>query len=955
MLATCTNPRKLAIIPPMTPIRRQYLEIKRHYPDTIVFFRLGDFYETFDDDARIVSAELDIVLTSREMGRGQRVPLAGIPYHSVDAHLAKLINRGHKVAIVEQVSDPATSKGLVEREVVRVVTPGTVVEPHMLDAKANNYLASVVVDGNKAGVAFVDITTGEFLTTQLTGSDVSQLVVQEIERLQPAECLISKEDPKRRANSQDVDIVSRIEVRVTQYDAWHFDLELCRQTILKQFGIVSLEGFGCANLPLAIRAAGVILQYLAETQKSSLAQLHRLNTYSTESFMVLDAATRQNLELAQTSRAGSSKGSLLWVLDQTHTAMGGRLLRSWVNQPLLDIRRLKARQEAVKEFVSSTALRAKVILLLGGLADLERIVNRVGLGVATPRDLSTLRSSLKKVPDISKALAEYMVVPLRESQQPDASTHGVVVQEGPKNPLDGSTTAPECAEEGRCSSRIAWLLDQLDPCEEIIVLISQAINAEPPNSLADGGVIAAGFSDELDNLRSASKDARQWVARLELDERERTGIKSLKVGYNRVFGYYIEVSNPNLDQALSDSLKRQAMADAKAGSNCSCKTVREHLERCFGYIRKQTLVGAERFITPELKEQEAFILGAQERIVDLETRIFKQVCEQVTAAKQRILTTAKTLAHIDVFVSLAEVAVSRNYVCPELTTADEIRIVAGRHPMVELMLKDEQFVPNDVHLGNGDSQIIILTGPNMAGKSTYTLMVALIVLMAQIGSFVPAESATIGLVDRIFTRVGAQHDISAGHSTFLIEMSEAANILHNATPRSLVILDEVGRGTSTYDGMAIARAIVEHVHNHPKLGCKTLFATHYHELTDLEQILPRVKNYRVDVLEEGGKVVFLHKVVRGGADRSYGIHVAKLAGIPKAVIHRSEEVLKELENGSSKRVEVSKQPSHVEPLQMAMFGEPDPVLEEIKSLDVLSMTPLEAITKLFELQKKAKS
>ncbi|MBI2954016.1 MAG: DNA mismatch repair protein MutS [Chloroflexi bacterium] len=936
----------------MTPIRRQYLAIKRQYPDAIVFFRLGDFYETFDDDAKIVSSDLDIVLTSREMGKGQRVPLAGIPYHSVEGHLAKLIAKGHKVAIVEQVSDPATTKGLVEREVVRVVTPGTVVEPHMLDNKANNFLAGVVVDGFKAGIAFVDITTGEFSTTQLAGNDVPQLVAQEIERLRPAECLVPKEDPQKRARLQGADILDHASTHLTHYDAWHFDIEHCRQTIQEHFGVVSLEGFGCVNLPLAIRAAGAILQYLEETQKAALGQLQRLNTYSTDSFMVLDMATRHNLELVQTSRTGSTRGSLLWVLDRTRTPMGGRLLRRWVNQPLLDITRLRARQDAVREFVGDTALRARIVAQLDRVGDMERIITRVSQGVATPRDLVALRGSLVVVPEMQKALSENSGIGSQERSKAVARKEQIATGENAIGATDDSGMKRECANGDRYSTRIAWLAHRLDPCEEIVELVAQAAVADPPNSLADGGVIAAGFSDELDNLRATSKDARQWVARLEAEEREKTGIKSLKVGYNRVFGYYIEISNPNLEQPMNESLRRSALLNATEMAACACKTVHEHLERCFGYIRKQTLVGAERFITPALKEKEAFILGAQERIVELETRIFKQVCEQIGAAAQRITTTAATLAHTDVFVSLAEVAVQNNYVCPELSTGDKIKIVGGRHPVVELMLEGEQFVPNEVHLSNGDSQIIILTGPNMAGKSTYGLMVAQIVLMAQLGSFVPAEAATIGLVDRIFTRVGAQHDITMGQSTFLVEMSEGANILNNATPRSLVILDEVGRGTSTYDGMAVAQAIVEYIHNHPKLGCKTIFATHYHELTAMEGILPRVKNYRVDVLEEGGRVVFLHRVVPGGADRSYGIHVAKLAGIPKAVIRRAEEVLKDLESGSQGNAPVVPKETRVEPLQLAMFGGPDPVLEELKSLDVVSMSPLEAITKLFELQKK---
>ncbi|MDA8188359.1 MAG: DNA mismatch repair protein MutS [Dehalococcoidales bacterium] len=935
----------------MTPIRQQYLALKRKYPDAILLFRLGDFYEAFDDDAKAVSSELEIVLTSREMGKGQRVPLAGIPYHSLEGHLTKLVNRGYKVAICEQVSDPATSRGIVDREVVRVVTPGTVVEPSMLDARSNNYLASVLADGDRAGVAYADITTGEFYTTQLAGSDIAGLVREELARLSPAECLVPRDNPRRPFSLIDLSLATSSSTHVTPYDALRFDLEACREALQDHFGVTSLEGFGCAGLPLAIRAAGALLQYLGETQKASLAQLDRLRTYSTGSYMILDAATRYSLELTRTSRLGTTKGSLLWVLDKARTPMGGRLLRKWIAQPLLDINRLDARQRAVAWFVGDTAMRAKVVDLLNKVGDLERLINRVSQGVASPRELVGLRSSLEAVPLIRQVLSQGSNLEQGAGDSRGGFRHarlGLGADNGNSGAADAGRERPKDV------SSIAWLVDQIDPCEEVVSLIGQSISPDPPNSLADGGVIRPGFSDELDNLHAGSKDARQWVARLEGQERERTGIRSLKVGYNRVFGYYIEVTNPNLDQPVGNGILRQTPG-LEPTHSCGCKINREHLERCHGYIRKQTLVGAERFITPELKEQEALILGAQERIVELETRIFRQVCQQVADSRQMVLKVAKTLAHCDVFCALAEVAVQNGYVCPKITDGDEIKIVAGRHPVVELTLSDAQFVANDVCLSNSDAQLIILTGPNMAGKSTYGLMVGLIVLMAQIGSFVPAESATIGLVDRVFTRVGAQHDITAGQSTFLVEMAEAANILNNATPRSLVILDEIGRGTSTYDGMAIARAIVEHIHNHPRLGCKTLFATHYHELTELEEILPRVKNCRVDVLEEGGGVVFLHKVVSGGADRSYGIHVAKLAGIPKAVIRRAEEVLKELEAGSTRRDEVSKTEAGVGSLQLTMFGEPDPALEELKSLDVLSMTPLEAITKLFELQKKARA
>ena len=993
------------------------MQLKKQFPDAILFFRLGDFYETFDDDAKIVSSELDIVLTSREMGRGQRVPLAGVPCHSVDAHLAKLVSRGYKVAICEQIGDPAASRGLVEREVVRVVTPGTVVEPNMLDSRSNNYLVAVVSSPRAAGIAYVDITTGEFCATELTGDDLADRVRQEMERLQPAEVIVPKEDERNKDTLSDVYRLLRSSYRCSGIDARRLDIERCRQELQTHFGVGSLEGFGCAGFPQAIRAAGAILAYLADTQKPALAQIESLRTYQTASFMVLDPATRRNLELMQTSRSGETKGTLLWVLDRTSTPMGARLLRKWLGQPLLDLKRLNSRQEAVEAFVDDGVMRARVVATLQKLGDLERLVNRVSQGVATPRDLLGLRVGLEAIPQLRRALGaddsqSHNLLPLCERDvvgvQPSTEVpHPNPLPEGegkdepvfplregkdePVFPLrEGKDERVLRSGEGRdervlrlgegrdetvlpsgerATARgvvgathasplraLAGLPARLDSCEEIVALIAQSIVEEPPNSLADGGVVASGFSDELDGLRGTTKDARQWVARLEASERERTGIKSLKVGYNRVFGYYLEVSNPNLDQSLADALRRQPSLVTEAQARCSCRTVREHLERCLGYIRKQTLVGAERFITPDLKEQEALILGAQERIVELETRIFKQVCEQVSAARRRILATAEAVAHVDVFVALAEVAVRNKYVRPELDDGDEICIVEGRHPVVELTLRDERFVPNDVHLSNRDAQLVVLTGPNMAGKSTYLLMVGLITLMAQVGSFVPAQYAKIGLVDRIFTRVGAQHDISAGQSTFMVEMAETANILRHASPRSLIILDEIGRGTSTYDGISIARAVAEYVHNHPGLGCKTLFATHYHELTELEEFLPRVRNFRVDVLEEGNQVVFLRRVVPGGADRSYGIHVAKLAGVPRAVTRRAEEVLRGLERDGSKMGAGSCKSSRPtgDTFQLSLFAEPDPVLEDLKSLDVLSMTPLEAISKLFELQNKAK-
>jgi DNA mismatch repair protein MutS len=851
----------------VTPVRSQYLRIKQAYPEAIVLFRLGDFYETFDEDAKLAARELEITLTSREMGKGHRVPMAGIPYHALDGYLARLVGRGYKVAICEQLSPPG--RGLVERDVVRVVTPGTVVEPGLLETKANNYLVSLVAEGEEVGIAYVDITTSEFATTQLPRERAGM----ELERLRPAEVLAPREGDHPSW---------QLSAPVTHLEEQWFELETARRLLMDHFGVATLEGFGCAHLPQAIRAAGSILHYLERTQKGALGQLSGLSTYSTESFMTLDGSTRRHLELFQSGRQGGVSGSLLSVIDLTRTAMGGRLLRRWLGQPLLDLAQLQRRQEAVAWFHDNSIPRARVISLLGEMADLERLTNRVRSGIALPRELVALRKALESVPQV----------------------RGVV---------EGGNEA------------LGWLLEALRPCRDIVELIAGAIADEP----TEGAVIRPGFSPELDELRAVSRGAKDYLAGLERTERERTGIKSLRVGYNQVFGYYIEVSRPNLSQVPAD------------------------------YIRKQTLVGAERFFTPELKEYESKILHAQERIDELEGSLFRQVCAQVGASGERIISLAGALAQVDVFSALAEVAVRNGYVRPELANDDRISIVGGRHPVVERFLREEGFVPNDTHLSNGDAQLVVLTGPNMSGKSTYLRQVALIVLLAQMGSFVPADSAHIGLVDRIFTRVGLMDDIAAGQSTFMIEMVETANILNNATPRSLIILDEIGRGTSTYDGISIARAVAEYIHNSPRLGAKTLFATHYHEMVGLAQYLPRVKNFNVAVMEEGGEVVFLHKIVPGGADRSYGIHVAKLAGLPRSVTGRAEEVLGELEGdrkgkgekGEKERLKKGRRLPP--PPQLPLFGEKSPLLEELAKLDVDSLSPLEAITRLYELKKKA--
>ena len=856
-----------------TPARRQYLRIKQEHQEEILLFRMGDFYETFDDDARTVSRELEIALTSREMGRGQRVPLAGIPYHALESYLARLIKKGYKVAICEQTSDPATSRGLVDREVVRVVTPGTVVEESLLDQKANNYLASVVVDGDEAGLAYVDITTSEFATAQLA---LSHLPI-ELGRLAPAEILAPEHQGELPIDEGAI---------VTPLEPDAFDLEWATETVQSHFGVVSLEGFGCADLPLAVCAAGAILLYLGRSQKAALSQISSLRTYSTSEYMVLDSQTRRNLELYEGGRSGSASLSLFSVLDRTKTSMGGRLLRRWLGQPLLDLDQLVQRHEAVAWFQRSTLRRERIAVLLESVSDIERLVNRVRASRATPRDLVGLAGSLGAAPGI-KAI-------LHEDDDVD---------------------------------QVAWIAADVADNEQVTQLIRQAINDDPPPTVGEGKVIREGFSPELDEVRATSRDAQGYIARLESKERKRTGIKSLKVGYNRVFGYYIEVSKRNLSHVPDD------------------------------YVRRQTLVGGERFITPEMKEYESAILNAQDQVAELEGSLFRQVCAQISDSAAAIMATANAVAHADVFASLADVASRNGYVRPTLDEGDLLEIRQGRHPVVERTLGPGAFVPNDVRLSNADDQLVILTGPNMSGKSTFIRQSALIVLMAQIGSYVPAESATIGLVDRIFTRVGLQDDLALGQSTFMVEMLETAAILNHATSRSLIILDEIGRGTSTYDGLAIARAVAEYVHSHPRLGCRTLFATHYHELTSLADALPRARNYNVAVAEDKGEVVFLHRIVPGGADRSYGVHVARLAGLPGSVINRAWEFLRELENGataasgSTRGRRRAKSPASG---QLPLLKTAPEAVEELLALDVASMTPLEAINKLYELQEKAK-
>jgi DNA mismatch repair protein MutS len=880
----------------VTPIRNQYLQIKRQHPDAIVFFRLGDFYETFDQDAHVVAEELDVVLTSRNVAKGQRIPMAGVPHHAAEGYIAKLIAKGFKVAICEQMADQPVN-GLMPREVVRIVTPGTVVEPVLLADKRNNYLAAVVIEGTQAGLAYADITTGEFAATQMAeqGGVGATAVARELDRLMPAEVLLSdggqafpgQGSALQAEAARRYPALAALEAPLTLYDDWRYELGNCQQALLEHLGVTTLAGYGLEGLPLAARAAGVIVQYLREHQPAALAQLTGLRTYSVDAFMTLDIATRRNLELTATIRDRALKGSLLWVLDRTLTPMGGRLLRRWLSQPLLDAPALEQRLAAVdaclRDLPNRTALREH----LRGLGDLERLANRVVQGIVLPRELAALKDALARVDEIVARVA----LLAQATGVPGAAA---------VSPLDG---------------------DGLTPPAGVAERIAAALVDDPPATLANGGVIRPGYAPELDAIERSVADAKRWIASLEAAERERTGIKSLKVGYNKVFGYYLEITHSNTERAPED------------------------------YIRKQTLVNAERYITPDLKEQEALILNAAERTHALEVQLYRDLVADLAAHAPALLATAGALARLDVFLALAEVAAAHQYVRPTLADDRRITIVGGRHPVVERTLGEALYVPNDADLAP-ELAIHIITGPNMSGKSTYLRQVALITLMAQIGSFVPAQAAHIGLVDRIFARVGAQDEIAAGQSTFMVEMVELANILHHATPRSLLILDEIGRGTSTYDGISIAWAVVEYLHNHPNLGPKTLFATHYHELTELDTFLPRVANYNVAVRSQGDQVVFTHHIVPGGADRSYGIHVAQMAGMPAAVIHRAEEILKDLES-AAQRVPVTSGQKTIRVQQLALFGGTHPVVDELRALDVNVLSPLEALNKLFELKKRA--
>ncbi len=863
-----------------TPMMQQYLEIKAEHPDSILFFRLGDFYEMFMDDAVVASRILNITLTARNKGAAEEIPLCGIPFHSCQPYIAKLVQHGHNVAICEQVEDPKTAKGIVKRAVVRVVTPGLVVDTDTLDPLRNNYLMALspVADG-RCGVAYVDITTGEFRVTEFPEV---QNVGGEIISRDPAEVLLPEGEGgdallKMQADALHGRIVNRLPEWVAAEDR-------ARQVLQEVFPDGSLEGFGCATMPGAIQASGMVLHYLETTQNSAASHLQSLQTYHVRDHMILDDFTRRNLELTETLHDGGRRGSLLGVMDRTVTAMGARKLRHWIAHPLVDLAQIQARHSAVEELARESLLRDDLRQLLDGVYDLERLNGRIAMATGNAKDLAALKTSLLRLPQLLDLLGR----------------------------ADCPLLVDLCA--------------RIDPLPDMVDLIDRAIVDDPPFTLRDGGLICSGFHEELDELRSISREGKGWIARLEQEEKERTGITSLKVRYNRVFGYYIEVTRTHLDRVPDD------------------------------YQRKQTLANAERFITPKLKEYEEKVLGAEEKVVEIEYSLFQEVRGQVAAQGQRIQAVADGIATLDVLLGLADLAHERNYCRPMMDETTELFIEEGRHPVIEAMHLGERFVANDVHMDTVERQILIITGPNMAGKSTYMRQVALLVLMAQMGSLVPAKEARIGLVDRIFTRVGASDNLARGQSTFMVEMTEAANILNHATPRSLIILDEIGRGTSTFDGVSIAWAVAEYLHDHAPVAAKTLFATHYHELTDLSRTRERVQNYNVAVKEWNDQIIFLRRIVKGGASHSYGIQVARLAGLPAAVITRAKEVLQNLESGEyvagAPRLARSKNVNRqVATPQLGLFEQADPLRQRIEDLDVSVLTPLEALNLLDELKK----
>lgn len=864
----------------VTPMMRQYLETKEGYNDCILFYRLGDFYEMFFQDAIIASRELELTLTGKDCGLEERAPMCGVPYHSANVYISKLLSRGYNVAVCEQVENPKEAKGLVRREVTRVVTPGTVSDSEMLDEKKNNYLAAVYLDDDGGGLAFSDITTGELYSVQIESPD-RNAVFNEIARYCPAEVIVNTYANETIGAA----IKNRFESAVNDFDEY-FELENAKNMLLAHFSTDDLVDLGIDQKEHSIRAIGAMIAYFERTQKSSLKYINTVNTYEINQYMDIDLSSRRNLEITESMRDRTKKGSLLWVLDHTKTSMGARLLKQWLEKPLINTAQINKRLYSVRELVDNMVLRDDLTEVLSGIYDISRISGRISLGSATPRDLISLKMSLTRLPELEAVLIQC------------------------KSPM------------------MVQLLDELDSLADIRYQIDCAINDEPPALFRDGGVIKDGFNEQIDLLRNAMTEGKKWLVQIEAQEREKTGIKNLKINFNKVFGYYIEVTKSNLSHVPDY------------------------------YVRKQTLANCERFITSKLKEIENLVMGASEKISNLESHVYEQLIEELAQHSERFKKVCDIIAVSDVLASLAEVAYKNNYVMPELTNTGEITIREGRHPVVEKMLKDELFVPNDTYLNDNDSRLSVITGPNMAGKSTYMRQVALIVLMAHVGSFVPASSARISMVDKIFTRIGASDDISSGQSTFMLEMSEMSNILINATKNSLLILDEIGRGTSTFDGLSIAWAIAEYILNKKKIGAKTLFATHYHEMTQLEETTDGVKNYHIAVKKRGDNITFLRKVLRGESDGSYGIEVAAIAGVPAEVTSRAKKILSKLEKDESvytnKKTAKKKQEESVSDQTGFEDVIAAQITSELKCMDVSTYTPIEAMNKLYELSNRAK-
>ena len=878
----------------LTPMMQQYMETKKQYPDCILFYRLGDFYEMFFEDAVTVSRELEIVLTGKNCGLEERAPMCGVPYHAVESYLNRLVSKGYKVAICEQVEDPKQAKGIVKREVVRIVTPGTNLNVQALDETKNNYIMCIVYIADRYGLSVADVSTGDYFVTEL---DSGKKLLDEIAKFSPSEIICN--EPFYMSGMDLEDLKERLGIAIYSLDAWYFDDAMCERVLKEHFQVGTLEGLGLGDYNCGVIAAGALMQYLYETQKTSLSHLTHITGYTTGKYMLLDSSTRRNLELCETLREKQKRGSLLWVLDKTRTAMGARTLRSYVEQPLIEQDAIVARLDAVEELKDNAIAREEIREYLSPVYDLERLISRITYQSANPRDLTAFKCSLQMLPHIRYILEEMQSGLLRN------------------------------------------LHEELDPLQDLYKLVETAIVEEPPLAMKEGGIIRDGYNEKVDRLRSAKTEGKTWLAELESEEREKTGIKNLKIKYNKVFGYYLEVTNSYKD------------------------LVPDY------YTRKQTLANAERYIIPRLKELEDTILGAEDKLYALEYELYCQVRDTIGAEVLRIQKTAKAIAKLDVFASFAFVAERNHYVRPKINEKGVINIKNGRHPVVEQMIPNDMFIANDTLLDDKKNRVSIITGPNMAGKSTYMRQTALIVLLAQIGSFVPAECANIGIVDRIFTRVGASDDLASGQSTFMVEMTEVANILRNATDKSLLILDEIGRGTSTFDGLSIAWAVVEHISNKKLLGAKTLFATHYHELTELEGKIDSVNNYCIAVKEKGDDIVFLRKIVKGGADKSYGIQVAKLAGVPESVIARAKEIVGELsdadittrvrdltvQNQETKKKQKTKRYDEVDLAQISLFDtvKDDDVLKELEELEVSNMTPMDALNTIYRLQNKLKN